>query len=187
MIYINLLPVRAAQKKEKLVEQIIIFALATSLVIAGCIGVYGVLLTKIMAEKNEISVKEQRIASLQKKIQEVKNFEKLQNELRVKLDILDKLKAGRSGPTRLLDALASAIPDNLWLESYKEAGGKISLSGLAMSEEIVAVFMQNLEASDYFKSVELQVTDQTLRSKIKLTKFAINCVAEAPAAANVKK
>lgn len=187
MIYINLLPVRAAQKKEKLVEQIFVLVAAVALVIASCVGVYGVLLSKILIEKSEISQKEQHIASLQKKIQEVKNFEKLQKELRTKLDILEKLKAGRSGPTRLLDDLASAIPDKLWLESYKEAGGKITMAGLAMSEEPVAVFMQNLEASKYFKDIELQVLDQTTKNKIKLNKFSINCTSDMAASDNAKK
>ncbi|HBT83218.1 MAG: hypothetical protein A2091_02855 [Desulfuromonadales bacterium GWD2_61_12] len=187
MIYINLLPVRAAQKKEKLVEQIFVLVVAIALVVASCVGVYGVLLSKIFIEKSEILQKEQHIANLQKKIQEVKNFEKLQKDLRTKLDILDKLKAGRSGPTHLLDELASAIPDKLWLESYKEAGGKIALSGLAMNEEAVAVFMQNLDSSAYFKDVELQVLDQALKSKIKLNKFSILCHAEVPTAENNKK
>jgi type IV pilus assembly protein PilN len=187
MIYINLLPVRAAQKKEKLVEQIILLVVAVALVVASCIGVYGVLLSKIMLEKSEISQKEQHIANLQKKIQEVKNFEKLQKDLRIKLDILDKLKAGRSGPTRLLDELANAIPDKLWLETYKEAAGKISLSGLAMSEETVAIFMQNLESSKYFRDVELQVIDQAIKNKVKLNRFNLTCNSETPAPDNTKK
>jgi len=187
MIYINLLPVRAAQKREKLVEQIVFLVLAVALVVASCVGVYGVLLSKILMEKSEISQKEQNIANLQKKIQEVKNFEKLQKDLRTKLDILDKLKAGRSGPTHLLDELANAIPDKLWLESYKEVGGKISLVGLAMNEESVAVFMQNLDASKYFMDVELQVIDQTIKNKIKLNKFSIGCKAEASTSDNATK
>jgi len=187
MIYINLLPVRAAQKKEKLVEQVFVLIVAVALVVASCVGVYAVLLSKILIEKSEISQKEQHISNLQKKIQEVKNFEKLQKDLRIKLDILDKLKAGRSGPTHLMDELASAIPDKLWLETYKESGGKISLVGLAMNEETVAVFMQNLESSKYFMNVELQVVDQSIKNKVKLNKFSIICNAEAPAADNVKK
>lgn len=187
MIYINLLPVRATQKREKLIEQCVILGVALALVLAACIGVYAVLLSKILIEKNEISKKEAQIAALQSKIKEVRNFENLQKQLRTKLDILDKLKAGRSGPVHLLDDVANAVPKSVWLESFKESGGKGTMTGLSLNEEGVAALLQNLEASPYIMNVELKVLDQTEKSKTKLKKFDISFNTEAPVPSTQKK
>lgn len=187
MIYINLLPVRATQKREKLIEQCVVLGVTLVLVLAACIGVYAVLLSKILIEKNEISKKEAQIAALQPKIAEVRNFENLQKQLRTKLDILDKLKAGRTGPVHLLDELANAVPRAVWLEMFKEDAGAGFVTGLSMNEEGVATFLQNLDASPYIKNAELKTMDQTVKSSSKLKRFDISFKTEAPAQTNQAK
>lgn len=180
MIYINLLPVRAAQKKEKLREQMVILAISLLLVAGVCGAVYSVLLGKISDEKREIQKKEQEIARLQKDIGEVGRFKKLQQELRGKLDILEKLTAGKTGPVHLLEGLSGAVPEKLWVESFKEEKGVVTLSGIGLNEETIAEFLQKLEISPYFENVELKVVDQFMKSKIKLHKFQITCRVEVP-------
>lgn len=178
MIYINLLPVRAAQKREKLIEQSIILVAILALSVALCIGVYTVLLTKVSAEKDAMAQKKQEIEQLKKTIGEVDRFKKLQEELKNKLAVLDKLKEGKTGPVMLLDELARAVPEKLWLTSFKESGGNIALTGIGVDEETVANFMRQLEESPLFQKVELQVIEQTKLADTKLNKFNISCQVE---------
>ena len=160
MIRINLLPVKAAQKKEKLRGQLIILAVSVILASAACVAVYGAVLSKIDVEKESIAQKEGEINRLRKTIGEVAHFKKLQQELQAKLDTLEKIKTARSGPVRLLDELSKSLPDKLWLVSFKESGGNITLSGIGLKEEIVAEFLRNLESSPYYQNVELKVIEQ---------------------------
>lgn len=180
MIYINLLPVRAAQKKEKLREQIIILIVSLVLVVGACGAVYGVLLGKMNDETTEIQIKEQEINRLKTAIGEVGRFKKLQDELKGKLDILDKLNAGKTGPVHLLDELSAAVPEKLWIVSFKEKDGAVTLSGVGLNEETIARFLQKLEESPYYQKVELQVVDQVTQNKVKLHKFNIVCTVETP-------
>ena len=84
----------------------------------------------------------------------------------------------------LLDELSAAIPDKVWIDSFKEADGKVSMSGGGLNEEVVAEFLRNLENSKYYKGVELQVIEQQNRGAIKSQKFSLTCqVANPPAAA----
>ncbi|BCR04680.1 type IV pilus assembly protein PilN [Desulfuromonas versatilis] len=180
MIRINLLPVRAAQKKEQLKGQLVILTLALIAVAVGCGGVYASLAGRVNDEKAAIAQKEAEINQLRKAIGEVAHFKKLQAELRGKLDVLDQLKAGKSGPVHLLDELSSALPDKLWILSFKESGGAVSLTGVGLNEETVAQFLRNLEASPYYQKVELQVVEQMVQSGLKMQKFNVNCRVEAP-------
>ena len=103
-------------------------------------------------------------------------------DLEQKLGILKDLKAGKKGPVHLLDELSSALPDALWLTDFSEKSGQIKLSGIADNEETVAGFMRNLEASPFYRGVELSVTEQSIIGDTKMQKFTLNCAAETPLA-----
>jgi type IV pilus assembly protein PilN len=180
MIRINLLPVKAAQKKEMLRGQLIIVLLSVVIVLIGCGGVYAALQSRINSEKKKIDRIQTDISQLRRKIGEVSHFKKLQAELQGKLDVLDKLKEGKNGPVHLLDELSQSIPEKVWLDSFKESGGSVSVSGLGFSEESVAKFMQDLEASPYFQNVELKVIEQTSQGRLKLQKFQVSCRVQEP-------
>ena len=180
MIRINLLPVRAAQKKEKLRGQLVILILCLILTVAGCGAAYALLSMKVGDVKADISRNQNEINRLKKTLGEVAHFKRLQEELRGKLDVLDKIKAGKTGPVRLLDELSRAVPAKLWIDSFRESGGNISISGQGLNEETVAQFMRNLENSPYYQHVELQVIEQAPSGGRKLQKFSITCRAETP-------
>jgi len=173
MIRINLLPVRAAQKKEKLRGQIIVVVLSLVVAALVCGGAYLHINMKIDAERAEVSRKQDEINALKKKIGEVGRFKKLQAELRGKLEVLDKLKEGRSGPARYLDELNKVLPEKLWLTEFSEKEGSVMVKGVALSEKNVAEFMRNLTASQYFDQVDLVQTAQKGQKGLKLQDFQL--------------
>lgn len=173
MIRINLLPVRAAQKKEKLRGQLIVVVLSVVVVSLACAGAYLHINMKVDAERAEVNRKQGEISALKKKIGEVGRFKKLQAELKDKLEILDKLKKGRSGPARYLDELNKIVPDKLWLTEFTEKGGTVSVKGVALSEKKVAEFMRNLTASEFFGGVDLVQTAQKSQQGLKLQDFQL--------------
>jgi type IV pilus assembly protein PilN len=176
MIRINLLPVRAAQKKEKLRGQIIVVVLCLVVVCLLCVGTFLHINMKIDAERAEVARMESDIQSLKKKIGEVGRFKKLQQELKGKLEILDKLKDDRSGPARYLDELNKIIPEKLWLTEFTERNGSVSVKGVALSEKNVAEFMRNLTTSQMFDKVDLVQTAQKDKQGLKLQDFQLTFV-----------
>jgi type IV pilus assembly protein PilN len=182
MIRINLLPVRAAQKKQKLRTQISILVLCLVLASIACAGLYIQKMTAINGVKEDIARIDQQNKQLKKKIGQVKDFEKKKADLEKKLAVLTKLKENKSGPVHLLDELSNALPERLWITNFTEKGGSISISGIADSENTVAVFMETLEASPYYRGIQLAVTEQTKIADMKMQKFSLKCSAEKPAA-----
>jgi len=180
MIRINLLPVRAAQKKEKLRSQILVAIGCLVLVVFGCVAAYMHISMQLDDEQAQITQKRQQIAALQKQIGEVGRFKKLQEELRGKLDVLDKLKQGRTGPAQYLDELNSVMPEKLWLTSFQENAGRVTLQGAALNEKVVAEFMRNLNSSEYFKDINLVQTEQAEQEGLKLQKFQLTLMVSLP-------
>lgn len=186
MIKINLLPVREAQKKERLREQLVVLAACAIFVVIGCAAAYTTILTKISQKKDTINEQTNVIEQLTKQIGEVEKVKKLQGELQSKLDILATLKANKTGPAHKLDELGLATPERLWIDNFENVGGVTSLSGLGVNEEVVATFLQQLESSPYYKNVELQSLEQATLEGNKLQKFRVVAKEEAPPVTKVE-
>ena len=180
MIKINLLPVREAQKKERLREQVVVLAACAIFVTIGCAAAYTTILSKINQKKDTINEQNMIIEQLKKQIGEVEKVKKLQGELQAKLDILGKLKANKTGPAHMLDELSMASPERLWIDAFDNVGGAVNLSGLGVNEEVVATFLQQLESSPYYMNVELQGLEQTTLDGNKLQRFKIVAKEESP-------
>lgn len=144
MIRINLLPVRQVQKRE-VGRQILI--LAAVVVVGGLVGNY-LWYADREAERSrlqeQIAATQKRITELEKVIGEVNNINKRKKEVEDKLKILNELRKLRSGPVRMLDALATAIPKKVWLSDFNEQSNQVRIQGSALSHEDVAELMRGL-------------------------------------------
>jgi type IV pilus assembly protein PilN len=176
MIRINLLPVRASRKKETAMQQLVILGA----VVAGALVLlalfYGKQVMQIKSAKSEIEASNKEIERLKTVIGEIDNIKKLQAEAKKKLDILNRLRKGKTGPAIRLAKLSQATPDKLWLTKYSESGTNVSLAGVGMNENVIADFMRNLVASDEYANVELLVSEQVEMLNEKAKKFEISCV-----------
>jgi type IV pilus assembly protein PilN len=179
MIKINLLPYRVSKKKETAQQQMIILAA----IIVGALIVFGAIFIvtagKISTTKSEISKSENELADLKRKIGEIDNLKKLQSEVQKKLDILNQLRKEKTGPAIRLARLSDIVPEKMWLTKYSESGATVAISGLSYSEELIAEFMRNIQSSNEFTNVELQVSEQQEVNGIKLKKFDLTCALKA--------
>ncbi len=178
MIRINLLPVRVSKKKIAGKQQLILFVL---LLVLGLIANFlwsGSRASDLSGRQAKLKRTKEDIAQLEKIIGEVKNIKAEQAALRDKLDILEKLKAGRQGPVRMLDELASVTPKKLWLRKMDEKSGAVTFEGSAATIDDVSAFMAALKKSQYFSNVELKKTTAKTEAKLKIVDFVVNAQAQ---------
>jgi type IV pilus assembly protein PilN len=175
MIRINLLPVKAAKKREFGRQQLILFAL----ILVGA-GVGNYLWFK--AEDDNLNVLNQRITStrkeiaqLEKTIGEVKTITQDKKALEDKLKILDTLKKARTGPVKVMDELATIIPFKVWINEYSEQNGALMLHGSAVTYEDLSSFAQKLKTSKYFSNVTIKKASQ--KNDSGSVDWEITCVA----------
>lgn len=158
MVRINLLPVRVSKKKEAGKQQLVIFAVVLAAGLAGNWLWSSSRAGDLKSREAKLARTREDIAQLERIIGEVKNIKEAQQELQKKLDVLDKLKQGRTGPVRMLDELATVTPRQLWLSKLEEKAGAVTLAGSAVSIDDVSEFMLKLKQSKYFSKVELKKT-----------------------------
>jgi Tfp pilus assembly protein PilN len=175
MIKINLLPYRISKKKETAQQQLIILTAIIAGALIACGAIYIITAGKITTTKSEIAKSENELADLKKKIGEIDNLKKLQSQVQKKLDILNQLRREKTGPAIRLARLSDIVPEKMWLTKYAESGTTVAISGLSYSEELIAEFMRNIQSSNEFTNVELQVSEQQEVNGIKLKKFDLSC------------
>ena len=158
MIRINLLPVRVSRKKTAGKQQLILFAL---IVVAAFLANYVWAQSRtgeLKARQQKITKTREEITQLDRIIGEVKNIKEQQAALREKLEILSQLKAGRTGPVRVMDALATLTPKRLWISKFEEQNGNATIFGQAATLDDVSEFMTALKGDPHFATVELAKT-----------------------------
>ncbi len=173
MIRINLLPVRVSKKKAAGKQQLILFAV---LVVGGYVGNFlwsQARAAELRAREQKLAKTRDEIAQLDRIIGEVKNIKEQQAALREKLDILATLKAGRAGPVRVMDALATLTPKRLWITKMDEKGGSATITGQAVTIDDVSNFMSALKGDSHFGSIELTKTAAATAGKLDIVDFTL--------------
>jgi type IV pilus assembly protein PilN len=179
MIRINLLPFRAARKRENIRRQLSVSGLLFLLFLLILIVLSISLRSKVSDLKSQQSNKKTELEGYKKELDEIKNLEKMISEINTKLDVIKQLEKDKTGPVLLLSCISDAVPkDKLWLTTLKESGGVLTLTGTAMDNETVALFMNNLEnAKDMIKSVDLKsaTLKEMQQYKLKVSDFVLEC------------
>lgn len=141
MIKINLLPIKAARKREYVKQQLI---LAVVLLFGTIVGLYlwwNAVDSEIADKHKEIKQAQQQIAQYNKAIGEVEKYKGMEATLNRTLNIIENLIKGKTGPVRVLDRLSQIIPKQVWLTEWKEKSGQVTIKGEALSNKHVGNFM----------------------------------------------
>jgi type IV pilus assembly protein PilN len=172
MIKINLLPFRAARKKENIRRQISIYALSV-VCLALLLGFVFLNLGRTLAAlEADRSSKKKELATYAETTKKIEALKQKIAEVRAKLDVIKELEKNKTGPVLLLDELSMAVPkEKLWLTALDENKGILTLKGTAMDNDTVALFMTNLETAKHIVSVDLETA--MLKS---LPKFKLNVI-----------
>lgn len=181
MIEINLLPVREARRAEDFRQQLM-HLLFVGLVLAAVIGyAHSRVTSQVEASNQRIAQMESDIKQFQPQLDQVAAFRKKKANLEKKIDVIDGLDRARKGPVRVMDELASHVPERLWLTNMVTEGRVVKLKGMSLDNELVASFLHSLGESSYFDNVDLDNTKVGGGSDgLKLVQFSMEASMTAP-------
>lgn len=175
MIRINLLPVRAKKKRNTSIYQIVAMSAVLMVALVSAFTVHSVYVSDVEQREKKISDNEAEIKRLQKIIGEVNELDKQKTRLLSQLGVIDKLEKGKRGPVRVLDELSTAIPKRVWITSFRESGGTLSITGAAMDNSDISEFMRALQKTPYFSEVSLRFSNADQRDGVPVYSFEVSC------------
>jgi type IV pilus assembly protein PilN len=178
MIKINLLPFRAARKKENIRRQISIYVLTVVFVLAVTGYYFLKLNSDITMLETEKTQKKKELATYAQTTKKIKALRIKIDQIKGKLKVIQELEKKKTGPVLLLDEIATAVPkDQLWLTSLSEREGILTLRGTARDNNTVALFMTNLEKQENINSVDLNSAQlkELKTHQMNVTDFVLTC------------
>ncbi len=175
MIRINLLPVRAKKKRNTSIYQIVAMTAVLMVALVGAFTVHTIYRSKVEEREKKIAENQAEIKRLQKIIGEVNELDKQKQRLLNQLAVIDKLEKGKRGPVRVLDELSASIPKRVWITSFREAGGTLSITGSAMDNSDISEFMRAMQKTPYFSEISLKFTQADLRDGVTVFNFEVGC------------
>lgn len=176
MIRINLLPFRAARKKENVRRQLSYFTLSLILTLLVLFLYDRNLNAKISTLDSQISETKKLVAAFEKDAKKVDDIKKKLSNLKKKTKVINGLEVNRGWPVRLLDAMTMVIvPKRMWFNKFESKAKNVNIDGVAMDNKTVADFMTRLETSKLFKSVNLKSLERKKVGGRQLKTFKISC------------
>lgn len=175
MIQINLLPVRAERRKEFIRKQLSIVALTLLFTVA----VIGLFYYRIQAQYNTTNSTLQRtnkkIKQLEPIIKKIEQYKKQKEEISKKIAVIIDLDRYRLAPVVVLSDLNRHRPEKLWFTSLKENGQHLTISGVAVDNETIVTFLNNLKRSAPLKQADLILLRSQKIEALELKEFTIDC------------
>lgn len=155
MIRINLLPhrelARAARRRQFNILLGIAAAAGVVIVVLGHIGIAAQ--QSHQEERNAFLTQE--IAKLDIQIGEIKKIREHIQALLERKQVVEVLQSNRTEVVHLFDQMIRLLPDGLYLNSIRQTGDVVTISGYTQSSARVSTLMRSLNDSPWFESATL--------------------------------
>jgi len=186
MAHVNLLPWRAARRKQR--EREFYMQLAAAFVAAFAVMLIWVFWMdqRIDNQNDRNTYLQTEIKQLDVRIAKIKDLETVRSHLLARKQIIEQLQADRSQMVHLFDELVRTIPSSARLSALKQSGQSMSLDGVAQSNASVAEYMRNIEVSPWMGHADLRKTENSHDSSRMPYTFGLDVALSRPKADDAK-
>ena len=156
MIFINLLPHREAARKKR--RDAFNLSLGVSVFLGGLLAgiVFVWYQAAVSLQQGINSILKTEIVKLESQIKEIESLESEITALRARQQAVENLQSDRNLPVHLLIELVNQLPDGVYLTKMAQVDQKVSISGVAQSNERVSELLRNLaNHAPWFSKPEL--------------------------------
>jgi type IV pilus assembly protein PilN len=144
MIQINLLPHRERRRATRRIEFYVMAALAFSaavvVVFIGSVWINS----SIDSQNSRNNFIKGENAKLDEQIKEIADLKQEIDSLNARQQAVEDLQSDRNLPVHLLDELVKQVPEGIYLMSVKQNVMKVTLVGIAQSNDRVSELLRNL-------------------------------------------
>jgi len=122
------------------------------------------------------------IKQLDKQVKALRNLKKRRDQLIDRMRVIQELQGNRPIIVRVLDQMVRTVPDGVFYTGIKSKGKKISVSGIAESNNRVSSLMRRLDGSEWLANPNLDKVTAASKYGEQANKFNLSVKVQAPAA-----
>ena len=173
MIRINLLPVKELKAEVGRRREVMIATVSLVVTVAAILGLYLYQLNRASTLEKELAELRSELQVFNRKVKEVALIQSKIKENQSKLQVLESINKKKAGPTGVMESLSAATPGSLWLTEFRETGGNVTITGVAVDNQTIAEFLKTLGSYAFFKETELVEITQSEQAGMPPRRFAI--------------
>jgi type IV pilus assembly protein PilN len=173
MIRLNLLPVKELKAEVVRRRELMIGGVSLALTGVLILGLYAYQWRQASTVEKELEELRKELQVLNVKAKDVTELQRKIKEFEGKNKVIDDINKKKSGPVRVMESLAVATPSALWLTEFKEVGGNLTITGVAVDNQTIAEFLKALASHAYFNNTELVETTQNQQAGLPPRRFLI--------------
>jgi len=181
MIHINLLPVRDIIRRKKIKKQLLLSLLS----FIGILCLFLIIelwqlnsIQNLKEEEKKIIAEKQQYAKV---LEDIKKMEEEKKLLLTRIEVINLLKQSSSLTVRVLDEIAKFTPPSrMWLKSLSQAENQLTLTGVALDDQTIAQYMEELEGSMYINNVSLTSSAMEIYAERSLKLFKVSAQVGVP-------
>ena len=155
MARINLLPWREELRHERQKNFLIALGVSAAIAVAVVVVRDMILTSAIEAQSSRNRFIQLEIGSLDNKIREIKDLKAKKEELLARMKVIQNLQGNRPVIVRMFDELVRVMSDGIYFTSLTMKERKISIQGVAESNNRISKLMRRLDDSDWFAEPNL--------------------------------
>lgn len=154
-----------------------IVAVIVPLVLTIVVIAFLYITQKATLDSKEKLLKERkaRKEQLEVVLKEIENLEKTRDLLARKVKIIENLKSQQQRTVKMMDQLSKSLPDWVWLTNLRFSSNSLSLSGKTLTNSLIADFINNLRATNFFSNVQFKSSKRQKQSGIEILSFSLSC------------
>jgi len=149
---------------------------AIALTVLGIGLMYFLQAGRLSSETKLLEERKLRKAELEKVLKELELIEATKLELDKKIKIIGDLKLRQKDAVLMMDKMSRCLPEWVWLTNLTFTGEAVSISGKALSNNLIADLINNLQNSNFFANVQLKTTVRKKEAGIDIFDFRIDCM-----------
>jgi type IV pilus assembly protein PilN len=188
MIRVNLLPHREIRRKQQQKQFFIMLGVVVFIGVGVWFGVHTYLEDQF---NNQVSRNKYLLSEIEKLDKQIAEIQKLKDQtaaLLARKRVVETLQGTRAEVVHLLDQLVRQLPDGVYLKSIKQAGTRVTITGLTQSQARVSTLMRNLESSPHLESPGLVEITAGQQGGQRINEFVMNInISRAKAEEEAKK
>ncbi|MAR00268.1 MAG: pilus assembly protein PilN [Oceanospirillaceae bacterium] len=155
MAKIDLLPWREV-RREKRNKDFKATLVLIAIVSAGAVGIgFQYFKSAVQVQNARNTYLQTETAALDKKIAEIQKLRELRTELIDRMELIQALQGNRPVIVRVFDEIVRAVPDDLYFTDLQVKGNKVTVKGVAASNNRLSAMMRNFDSSVWFRDPQL--------------------------------
>lgn len=174
MIRINLLPHREQKRRERRKQ---FFTVSLLMIVLGlAIGFAGhtYMAGNIERQERKNDFFKAEIAKLDQEIAEIRDLRQQIEALLSRKQVIESLQGNRSDIVNLFNKLVLNLPEGIRLNTVKQQGSRVTLTGHAQSNARVSHLMRSLENSPYIAQPGLVEVKSAVLNNRRVSEFTLN-------------